>query len=390
MTERYPDDSVLLSLSSDEATGVEYIPTGLSPYHLAFRKFVQRTLLASERANDLRVYQDGDLSVGVRAGRCLIGGNVREFAGTDGVTVDSSSDTWLWLDASGTLHSSTTALPTDRTTFVPLATVSTGGSAITSITDLRAEALLLIPDTNTLGISVTAQRINEILDGTNATVDASALNTLTGGSASTADSEHRHLQVYQDVDDEVHYTLINDSDGSSANAALALSLPNRLASTSVLLIDPGNGFLCQRYDGEQYHLVGTVHSEYLHGGNLTASETNQLVGAVPITGQVSDVVLSVGTNMVSTVSTDGVRATVKVNGTVLTTTDPRITAAEGSGMKSTAQDDGTAAVVKSDGTEDVSCGDVLSVNLTRTAAGTVSTEAADIVVMVVIRASQPE
>jgi hypothetical protein len=80
MSERYPDDAALLALESDAATGVEYIPTGRSPYYLEFRKLVQRLLLAAERANDLRVYQDGDLSIGVRPGRCLIQNAAVTFA----------------------------------------------------------------------------------------------------------------------------------------------------------------------------------------------------------------------------------------------------------------------------------------------------------------------
>ncbi len=70
MSERYPDDATLLAMEQDAATGVQYIPTGQSPYYLHFRKLVHRLLLACGRANDLRVYQDGDLSVGVRPGRC--------------------------------------------------------------------------------------------------------------------------------------------------------------------------------------------------------------------------------------------------------------------------------------------------------------------------------
>ncbi len=65
MSERYPSDATLLALSQDDATGVEYIPTGRSPYYLEFRKMLYRLLRATERANDLRVHQDGDLTAGV-------------------------------------------------------------------------------------------------------------------------------------------------------------------------------------------------------------------------------------------------------------------------------------------------------------------------------------
>src|SRR5690606_16584038 len=61
----------------------------------------------------------------------------------------------------------------------------------------------------TLGLTVTAERINGALAGTQETVDAAALNLLTGGGQSTADSEHRHLQILQDDDAEVYFRLFN-------------------------------------------------------------------------------------------------------------------------------------------------------------------------------------
>ena len=50
MPERYPSDATLLALSADTATGVEYIPTGQSPYYLQFRKLLQGLLDARATA----------------------------------------------------------------------------------------------------------------------------------------------------------------------------------------------------------------------------------------------------------------------------------------------------------------------------------------------------
>ena len=61
MTEAYPSDSELLDLPADTETGVEYIPTGAAPYYVQFRKLLYRLLLATRRANDLRVYDEGEL-----------------------------------------------------------------------------------------------------------------------------------------------------------------------------------------------------------------------------------------------------------------------------------------------------------------------------------------
>ena len=69
MAEVYPSDSELLDLLADSETGVEYIPTGTAPYYLHFRKLLYRLLLATKRANDFRVYDEGGLSVGIKPGR---------------------------------------------------------------------------------------------------------------------------------------------------------------------------------------------------------------------------------------------------------------------------------------------------------------------------------
>ena len=69
MTEVYPSDNELLNMQSDSETGVEFIPTGQAPYYLQFRKLLYRFILAAKRANDLRVYDEGGLDVGVKGGK---------------------------------------------------------------------------------------------------------------------------------------------------------------------------------------------------------------------------------------------------------------------------------------------------------------------------------
>ena len=294
MPERYPDDAMLLALAQDAATGVEYIPTGKSPYFLEARRLTQRSLLAGQRANDLRVYQDGDLAIGVRPGRCVIDNTVIDFVGSTGISVAANNTTHVWLDATGSVTLSTSAMPTDRATIVPLARVVTGGGSIVSVTDLRGEAFLHVPSLTALGVTVPATQINQ---------------------------------------------AVNDG-------------------------------------------VGAQFVSFMHDGDLTSSLTDTLMGDVPIGGVVTAVTLSLGTNMVSSTGADGVSATVKVNGTAVTTVDPLITSAAGTGHRSTTQSDGTAAVIKTDGTQNVNAGDVLTVDLTRTAVGTVTTQPAHVVVTV--------
>ena len=123
MAEQYPSDATLLALTQDPATGVEYIATGQTPYHLLFRKLLQRLLLVSERANDMRVYQDSDLTIGIRPGRCFISNASQVYAGATGQVVAANSTTHVWLDTSGNLQIGTSGFPSDRSTFLPLAQV---------------------------------------------------------------------------------------------------------------------------------------------------------------------------------------------------------------------------------------------------------------------------
>ena len=74
MAEVYPSDNELLNLQSDSETGVEYIATGTAPYYVEFRKLLYRLLLASRRANDLRIYDEGGLNIGVK--RQVLAGDV--------------------------------------------------------------------------------------------------------------------------------------------------------------------------------------------------------------------------------------------------------------------------------------------------------------------------
>ena len=389
MTERYPDDATLLTLQQDARTGVEYIPTGKSPYHLEFRKLLYRLLRATERANDLRVYQDGDLTVGVRPGRALIAATPLPFDGTTGLSLATNTTTQIWLDAAGDLQTGS-ALPTDRSTFLPLAEVTTDTTHITGLVDRRGETLLQTPDTATLGMTTTADEIDQALDGISSNVTADALNGLTAGYTVSADIHHRHDTLTHDVAGDATLALINQSGDSAANVALRLSLTNLLPYDSELRVNKSNGYLEQRFNNQAYNLLGTVHPQFSHPGAVTGSLTARLIGAVPVDGTVRAVILSAGTNMESSNGADGLTATAKVNGNALTSTAPALTAAVGAGFRCTDQGDGTASVIKTDGTEQVTRGDLLTLDLTRSVSGNVSVEAADVTVLVVIRASQPE
>lgn len=148
MAEVYPSDNDLLNMESDSETGIEYIPTGQSPYYLQFRKLLSRLLLATKRANDLRVYDEGVLDVGVKSGKFWLGTQLISYAGSAGNTLaDDKANIYIYLDSAGSLEiNEYTAFPNMVTTpHVRLAVVTTSNGDIDSITDHRGDNYLVVP-----------------------------------------------------------------------------------------------------------------------------------------------------------------------------------------------------------------------------------------------------
>ena len=93
MAEIYPSDAELNALLSDSETGVEYIPTGTAPYYVHFRRLLYRLLLATKRANDFRLYPEGGLNFGVKAGKFWLGNLRCDYPGSSGnVARDNRTD----------------------------------------------------------------------------------------------------------------------------------------------------------------------------------------------------------------------------------------------------------------------------------------------------------
>jgi hypothetical protein len=143
MAEEYPSDNELLNLTEEAETGAEYIETGKAPYYVEFRKLLYRLLLATRRANDLRVYDEGGLHIGVKAGSYFAGGSLVEYAGSSGNTLADNKDTiYVYLDADGNLVTEEyDAFPEVFVNHLRLARVSTSGGDITSIVDCRGQQM---------------------------------------------------------------------------------------------------------------------------------------------------------------------------------------------------------------------------------------------------------
>ena len=135
-------------MTSDTETGVEFIPTGTVPYYLQFRKLLYRLLLASKRANDLRVYDEGGLEIGVKSGKFFNGSAFISYPGSAGnILADDKAAIYIYLDSVGTLVlNEYTAFPDMAAVkHVRLAIAVTAGGDITSITDARDYHNISIP-----------------------------------------------------------------------------------------------------------------------------------------------------------------------------------------------------------------------------------------------------
>ena len=139
MSETYPSDNSLLNLISDSETGVEYIETGKAPYYLEFRKLLYRLLRSCGRANDLRVFDEGGLDIGVKAGKFWDGTTLRTYAASTGNTLaDDKANIYVYINSAGTLViDEYSAWPAVTTNHIRLAVVATSGGDITGITDAR-------------------------------------------------------------------------------------------------------------------------------------------------------------------------------------------------------------------------------------------------------------
>jgi len=148
MAEVYPSDNELLNIQSDSETGVEYISTGTSPYYLHFRKLLYRLLLAVRRANDLRVYDEGGLDIGVKSGEFWLGTEVVSYNGSSGNTLaDDKENIYIYLDSDGNLvineHSGFPDMAI--TPHIRLAVVTTSNGDIDGITDWRGGHNFVVP-----------------------------------------------------------------------------------------------------------------------------------------------------------------------------------------------------------------------------------------------------
>ena len=132
MAEQYPSDAALNALSgtADAEQEVLHPAIGESPYYTSFYKMLTRLLLAARRAGDLRVFKDGPLTFGVRAGSFFDGDTLRTFQQADGQALTDNATNYVYVSADGTLHVNTTGFPVPSATpHIRLAAIVTSGGS---------------------------------------------------------------------------------------------------------------------------------------------------------------------------------------------------------------------------------------------------------------------
>ncbi len=233
MVEAYPSDNELLNLQSDAETGVEYIPTGTAPYYLHFRRLLHRLLLATRRANDLRVYDEGGLDIGVKAGTFWLGADLVAFAGSTGNTLaDDKTAIYVYLDAQGALVTTEyIAFPNMATTpHVRLAIVRTSGDDIVSIADCRGGHNIVVPyAAGGVRATIEAHAAEDALlaaesGSIHTNLGATATVTLALPAAAAEGTEFTFsVQAAQELRIEPGTSAIRDSSGQTAGLYIAAS-----------------------------------------------------------------------------------------------------------------------------------------------------------------------
>ncbi len=225
MAEVYPSDNDLLQIISEAGTGVEYIPTGTAPYYLHFRKLLYRLLQACRRGNDLRVYDEDGLSIGVKAGKYWIGSTLISYGGSGGNSLaDDKAAVYVYLDSAGSLViNEYTAWPDMQTTkHVRLAVITTSGGDITSIVDARDHHSTAVPG-SAGGVVIEAHTADDTLTeaesgSIHTNRGATGIVRLTLPASASAGTEFTFcVQEYQQLRVDPGTAAIRDNGGQTAD-----------------------------------------------------------------------------------------------------------------------------------------------------------------------------
>jgi len=142
MSETYENSSFYEALSgtTDNELGIPFITKGTGlDWYATYMKMLYTLRNSFFPAGQLRVYKDGDLTVGVYAGKWLNGNAEVSYSGSSSNALTDNATNYVYLTADGTLTINATGYPDPIiTSHIRLARVVTSSGAITNIYDDRA------------------------------------------------------------------------------------------------------------------------------------------------------------------------------------------------------------------------------------------------------------
>ena len=156
--ELYPSDGTLNAMhgaddAEQEVRYPDYADEDDNPHYTAMYKLIQRLLKVARRAGDCRVFKDGDLTFGVRAGRYFNGDTAVNYSEVLAQALTNNQTNYIYLTAAGVLTVNITGFPVPSVTpHIPLATIVTSAGAYDGrdaseggdITDYRGRGFLTV------------------------------------------------------------------------------------------------------------------------------------------------------------------------------------------------------------------------------------------------------
>ncbi len=161
--ETYPSDASIAMLdgTTDETTGLAYIPKGVGPastpsYEIQYNRRQQRENRRLAIAAEGLVVDEGLLKVGVYPFNYMLGGERKRFEGATNQLVPDDATRYIYVDASNTLQVSA-AYPDDVSTFVPLAKVITSSGVMSIDAEIGYARVVVMPPVPRIEASVGAE-----------------------------------------------------------------------------------------------------------------------------------------------------------------------------------------------------------------------------------------
>lgn len=212
MSELYPSDSLINALSGtkDAEQEVQYPAIYESPYYTTFYKMLYRTLDVARRAGDFRVFKDGSLTFGVRAGKFNNGATTVTYNGASGVSLTDNATNSIYISSDGSLSVSTSGFPAVAVTpHIPLAEITASGGEydFDDIVDLRGRGIYGIVT------AMTAQNSNTLTGSNN----ADTLHVHGGNGIENLSVNVQHLaENLRDMIPSVILSAVDNQDGTAS------------------------------------------------------------------------------------------------------------------------------------------------------------------------------